>query len=295
MRLRTLVLSAVCALLLALPVLSQGIPTGILSGRVTAQDGSALPGVLVTVTSPALQGTRTATTSESGDYNLPLLPPGEYTVTYELEGFLSPQQSVKISAAQTTRVDAEMAQATVSEEIVVTGTYETISTSATAATTYEKEFVEQLPVERNVRETVLLTPGASASGPGTNARNGNISISGAQSFENLFLVNGVVITENLRGQPFDLFIEDAIEETTTSVSSVSAEYGRFAGGVVNTITKSGGNELHGSFRTAFTNNDWESETPLTTLQTDKTNMRHEATLGGWIWKDKIWYFLAGRD
>ena len=140
MRLRTLVLSALCALLLALPALSQ-IPTGILSGRVTAQDGSALPGVLVTATSPALQGTRTATTSESGEYNLPLLPPGEYQLTYELEGFLSPQQAVKISAQQTTRVDAEMAQATVSEEIVVTGTYETISTSATAATTYEKEFV----------------------------------------------------------------------------------------------------------------------------------------------------------
>ena len=295
MRLRTFVLSAVCALLLALPVLSQGIPTGILSGRVTSQDGSALPGVLVTVTSPALQGTRTATTSENGEYNLPLLPPGDYQVSYELEGFLSPQQTVKISAAQTTRIDMEMAQATVSEEIVVTGTYETISTSATAATTYEKEFVEQLPVERNVRETVLLTPGTSASGPGTNARNGNISIAGSQSYENLFLVNGVVITENLRGQPFDLFIEDAIEETTTSVSSVSAEYGRFAGGVVNTITKSGGNELHGSFRTNLTNQSWESETPLTRQQSDEINERYEATLGGWILKDKIWYFLAGRD
>lgn len=295
MRLRTFVLSALCALLLALPALSQGIPSGVLSGRVTAQDGSPLPGVLVTVTSPALQGARTATTSENGEYNIPLLPPGEYQLTYELEGFLSPQQGVKISAAQTTRVDAEMAQATVSEEIVVTGTYETISTSATAATTYEKEFVEQLPMERNVRETVLLTPGASASGPASNARNGGISIAGSQSYENLFLVNGVVITENLRGQPFDLFIEDAIEETTTSVSSISAEYGRFAGGVVNTITKSGGNEVHGSFRDSLTNQSWESETPLTREQTDELNNRYEATLGGWLWKDKIWYFLAGRD
>ncbi|HWM94799.1 MAG TPA: TonB-dependent receptor [Thermoanaerobaculia bacterium] len=295
MRVRTLVLSAMCALLLALPVLSQGIPTGVLSGKVSAQDGSALPGVLVSVTSPALQGTRTVTTSESGDYNVPLLPPGDYSISYELEGFLSPQQTVKISAQQTTRIDVEMAQASVSEEIVVTGTYETISTSATAATTYEKEFVEQLPMERNIRETVLLTPGASASGPASNARNGGISISGSQSYENLFLVNGVVITENLRGQPFDLFIEDAVEETTTSVSGVSAEYGRFAGGVVNTITKSGGNEIHGTFRDSLTNQDWESATPLTREQTDEINNRYEATLGGWIWKDKVWYFLAGRD
>lgn len=296
MRLRTVVLSATCALLLALPVLSQGIPTGILSGKVTAQDGSALPGVLVSVTSPALQGARTATTSETGDYNIPLLPPGEYQVTYELEGFLSPQQAVKISAAQTTRVNAEMAQATVSEEIVVTGTYETISTSAPAATTYEKEFVEQLPVERNVRETVLLTPGVAASGPGaTTSRNRNISIAGSQSYENLFLVNGVVVTENLRGQPFDLFIEDAIEETTTIVSGVSAEYGRFAGGVVNTITKSGGNELQFTFRDSITNQDWEATTPFGEEHSDKNNNRYEATLGGYIWKDKIWYFLAARD
>ena len=296
MRLRTVVLSAMCALLLALPVLSQGIPTGILSGKVTSQDGSALPGVLVSVTSPALQGARTATTGEAGEYNLPLLPPGEYQVTFELEGFLSPQQGVKISAAQTTRVDAEMAQATVSEEIVVTGTYETISTSAPAATTYEKEFVEQLPVERNVRETVLLTPGVAASGPiaGT-SRNRQISIAGSQSYENLFLVNGVVITENLRGQPFDLFIEDAIEETTTIVSGVSAEYGRFAGGVVNTITKSGGNELQFTLRDTVTNQDWESETPFGEAHTDKNNNRYEATLGGYLWKDKVWYFLAGRD
>ncbi|HEX6862233.1 MAG TPA: carboxypeptidase-like regulatory domain-containing protein, partial [Thermoanaerobaculia bacterium] len=79
MRLRTLVLSALCALLLALPALSQ-IPTGTLSGRVTAEDGSSLPGVLVTVTSPSLQGTRTVTTSENGEYNVPLLPPGDYQV-----------------------------------------------------------------------------------------------------------------------------------------------------------------------------------------------------------------------
>lgn len=294
MRLRTLLLSAVCALLVALPALSQGIPTGSLSGRVTASDGSALPGVLVTVTSPALQGARTSTTGENGDYNIPLLPPGEYSISYDLEGFLSPQQTVKISVAQTTRVDVEMAQATVSEEIVVTGTYETISTAAPSATTYEKEFVEQLPVERNIRETVLLTPGVAASGPGAGRTRG-ISIAGAQSYENLFLVNGVAITENLRGQPFNLFIEDAIEETTTTVSGISAEYGRFAGGVVNTITKSGGNELHGTFRTALTNEDWESATPLTTDQTDQINKRYEATLGGWIWKDRIWYFLAGRD
>lgn len=295
MKSRALVLSLGLALLLtALPMLAQ-IPTGTISGKVVSAEGEALPGVTVTVSSESLQGTRNAVTSESGEYNIPLLPPGEYEVSFELEGFSNPKRTVKISAAQTTRLDADLTSAAVSEEIVVTGSYETISTAPEASTTYEKEFIESLPVERNIRETVLLTPGVSATGPGGNARSRAISIAGSQSYESLFLVNGVVVNENLRGQAFPLFIEDAIEETTTTVSGVSAEYGRFSGGVVNTITKSGGNEMHGSFRTAFTNQKWEEKTPVTVSQRDKINERYEATLGGWLWKDKIWYFLAGRD
>lgn len=299
MRSRALVLCLGLALLLtALPMLAQ-LPTGTITGKVTSAEGEALPGVTVTVSSPALQGTRSTTTSETGEYNIPFLPPGEYQVSFELEGFANPKQSIKISAAQTSQIDAELANTAVSEEIVVTGTYETISTAPEAATTYEKEFIESLPIERDIRNTVLLTPGVAATGPpggGTGARNRGLSIAGSQSYENLFLVNGVVITENLRGQPFELFIEDAIEETTTTVSGVSAEYGRFAGGVVNTITKSGGNEMHGSFRTALTNQSWEEKTPVTTAELkDEINERYEATLGGWLWKDRLWYFLAGRD
>ncbi|HEX2643371.1 MAG TPA: TonB-dependent receptor [Thermoanaerobaculia bacterium] len=293
MRVRNFVLSLAAAVLVTAPVLAQGIPTGTLAGRVTSA-GEALPGVTVTVTSPALQGSRTTTTSSIGDYNVPLLPPGDYKVTFELEGFQRVEKTVKLSAAQNSRADADLNVATVSEEIVVTGTYDTISTQSEASTTFEKEFVESLPMERNIRETVLLTPGVAAGGPGGGRARG-ITISGAQSYENLFLVNGVVVNENLRGQPFNLFIEDAIQETTVSTSGVSAEFGRFSGGVVNTITKSGGNELSGSFRTNFTNNSWEAETPLTVSQLDTVNKRYEATLGGWVIKDRLWYFLAGRD
>ena len=80
---------------------------------------------------------------------------------------------------------------------------------------------------RDIRDTVLLAPGVT-----DGAVNDQITISGAMSFDNLFLVNGVVVNENLRGQPHDLFIEDAIQETTVLTGGVSAEYGRFTGGVV---------------------------------------------------------------
>jgi hypothetical protein len=124
---------------------------------------------------------------------------------------------------------------------------------------------------------------------------GNITISGAPTYENLFLINGVVLNENIRGQAFDLFIEEAVQETTTATAGVSAEYGRFSGGVVNVLTKSGGNDFSGSFRATLNNQKWEQKTPLTTTQTDDVVPTYEATLGGPVLHDRLWFFLAGRD
>jgi len=295
MRVRILALGAVCALLAGLPLFAQGIPTGTISGHVTSAEGEAMPGVTVTATSPSLQGTRSVTTNNNGDYTIPSLPPGEYQVSFQLEGFQEAQRSLKVSAAQQTKLDSDLQISGVSEQIVVTGTYETISTTPQASTTFERKFVANLPVERDMRNTVLLTPGVSDVGPGGNARLRAITISGAQTYENLFLVNGVVVNENLRGQELPLFIEDAIEETTTSTAGISAEYGRFAGGVVNVLTKSGGNELSGSVRTVLTNDKWSEKTPITTSQADTLNKRYEATLGGFVLRDKLWYFLSGRN
>jgi len=272
----------------ALPALAQ-IPTGTVGGRVT--DGAiALPGVTVTVTSPNLQGARTAVTGVAGDYIFRFLPPGEYKVRFELSGFQTVEASIKVSAAQNTQLDAEMPQARLAEEITVTGSYETIATSGTASTTFEASLVENLPMGRDLNSFVALSPGVTEQGP-----NSGITISGGFSYENLFMVNGVVLNENIRGQALPLFIEDAIEETTTSTSGISAEYGRFGGGVVNAVTKSGGNQFSGSFRTNFENPRWTSKTPLTVARADELSKIYEATLGGFALKDRLWFFLAGRS
>lgn len=280
--------AALLALLLGLvaqPLLAQ-MPTGTLSGRVT--DGrEALPGVTVSVTSPSLQGVRTAVTSIDGDYVFKFLPPGEYRVKFELSGFQTQETSVKISAAVSSKIDAVMPMAQVAEEVTVTGSYETISTTAQASTTYEKSLMDKLPLGRDLNNYVSMAPGVAA---GVNG----FQISGAQSYENLYMVNGVVVNENVRGQSTPLYIEDAIQETTTSTASVSAEYGRFAGGVINTITKSGGNEVSGSLRLSLDNEKWTSKTKLTVARGDTTNKAWEATLGGFFVKDRLWYFGAGR-
>ena len=283
------------ALLVALPAFSQA-NTGKVSGRVTI-DGDAAPGVTVTATSPNLQGSRTTMSSVNGDYVLGQLPAGTYELVFELSGTNTIRQTVKVSVQQTTRIDTALTLSEVVEEIIVTGETGTISGEISSQTTYEKETIEKLAISRSIEQATLLAPGVHATGPANNSEEGfAISISGSQSYENLFTVNGVTVNENFRGQPREFIIEDAVQETTISTSGISAEYGRFAGGVVNVITKSGGNELSGSFRVNYDKEAWEGRTPLSPAEQDNTtNETFEATLGGRILKDHLWFFAAGRD
>ena len=280
------------AALLVAPQLRAQNPTGTLTGTVTDNSGSALPGATVTATSPKLQGQRSTQTGGNGGYKLAFLPPGVYSVTYELEGFKTAVKEVKISAAQTSIADVAMEIGVVSEEIVVVGQQGNISETSTGASTVTGSEIDKLAINRDIAGAVNLAPGVSDTGFGSSA---SPSIAGAATFENLWLVNGVVINENVRSDVLPLFIEDAIQETTTTVSGVTAEYGRFTGGVVNAITKSGGNQWEGSFRTSYSNQDWEASTPLTTTKTDKINEIYEGTLGGFLWNDHLWVFAAGRN
>jgi outer membrane receptor protein involved in Fe transport len=284
--------AAVLVLGLSGLVLAQGNPTGGLSGKVTDPDGLPLPGVTVTASSPALQGVRTAVSSENGDYIIPFLPPGQYEVSYELAGFqTSKREGQQVVIGETVRLDVKLSLAGVSETVEVTGTASTeIAPNLTVASTYKAQTLELLPMGRTLNAAVLLAPGVQDNGPG-----GNIMVSGAMSYENLFLINGVVVNENLRGQARDVFIEDAIQETKVSTGSISAEYGRFQGGVVNMITKSGGNRFSGSFRTSFVNDAWAALTPYPGDENiDQIVPTYEMTAGGPIFRDRLWFFGAGR-
>jgi hypothetical protein len=272
-------------------VAGQGNPTGTISGHVTDPEGLAVPGVLITAASRVLQGVRTATTSANGDYIIPFLPAGDYEVTFELQGFQTVKRTnVGIKMAETLPLNVTLVLAAVAESVTVTGQATDIIPTATIATNFKKESLEQLPVGRALNDAVLLAPAVAGNGPG-----GNIMMSGGLSFESQYLVNGVVVNENLRGQALNLFIEDAVQETKVSTGAISAEYGRFGGGVVNMITKSGGNSFSGSFRTTFMNDAWRSLTPFPTDQTvDKITPTYEGTLGGPLKRDRIWFFGAGR-
>ena len=275
-------------LLAGLPLLGQ--TTAALTGHVTS-GGSDLPGVTVTISSPNMQGTRTAITNVNGDYNFGALPPGEYTVRFELESMQPVTKTTRIGVSQTGRADADLSVSALTEAITVTASAPAVLETTEVQTNIQADLVEDLPLARTLIGTTTLAPGVNSNGPNVGA----ITISGALAADNLFLVNGAVVNENLRGQPHNLFIEDAIQETTVQTAGISAEFGRFTGGVVNAITKSGGNEFSGSFRDSLQNNDWTSKGNLQTFDNaDQINETYEATLGGRIIRDRLWFFTAGR-
>ncbi|MEW6338269.1 MAG: TonB-dependent receptor, partial [Acidobacteriota bacterium] len=271
-------------------VTAQSVPTATLTGKVTS-DGFAIPGVKVTVTSPNLQGTRTVVTTGAGDYIIPFLNPGEYTATFELEGMQKVSETLPLTAARTHVLNVELKPAGVADAITVTAEPPVAAAvqATQVSTNFQQDLIDALPTGRTITAVALLAPGVNNNGPGNNT-----IISGAMSYDSLYLVNGAIVNENLRGQPHGLFIEDAIQETTVMTGAVSAEYGHFTGGVVNTITKSGGNEFKGTFRTSLTNESWVDKTPFTVDQEDTINPVYELTFGGPFWRDRLWFFGAGR-
>jgi outer membrane receptor for ferrienterochelin and colicin len=265
--------------------------TGTIAGRVSDSQDRVVPGVTVLVESPSLQGVRNAVTSETGDYVIPLLPSGQYIVTFELSGFERQQRQVTLAPTQVLPVDAKLGLArVVVDDVTVTGSANLLLQTAQVAANFRQDLLNTLPTTRDINAALLMAPSVHATGP-----NGFYSIAGGMSFENLFLVNGVTVSENLRGQAHDLYIEDAVQETTIATAGISAEYGRFGGGVVNVITKSGGNAFSGSLRETVNNDKWRALTPFAgDSKLNKLLPTYEYTFGGPAMKDRLWFFTAGR-
>jgi len=286
---------------------AQGTQTGTLSGVVRSADGAALPGVAVTLKSPALQGERTAVTDTAGAYIFRGLPPGQgasaYTATFALTGFGTVTKKVDVLLGQPAPLDTTMSVANVQESVDVTGEAPSILATTQVGANLRAETVDKLGTARTIQGIATLAPGLTDGNHTPNA--GQLSISGAFAYDNSFLLNGVDIADNLFGSPHNLFVEDALEEVQVLTNGVSAEYGRFSGGVINAVTKRGGNKFAGSFRTDFTNPEWQDETLFEKDQlaravsgakphVDKLSKFYQATLGGPIVKDRLWFFVAGR-
>ena len=278
--------------------------TGTLFGTITDSDGSALPGVTVTITSPALQGSRTTTTSASGEYNFPLLPPGEYRVEYTLASFETVVRTgVVVNLDQKTKVNVTLALARVAESVEVTG--ETVVIDPTQTNTQVNLKADHLKyaaiglANRSYQNVILEAPGVSTQTGGA----GNPSVFGSNLGENSFLIDGLNTTDPVTHTFTSNFTYDSIQEIAVQTSGFEAEYGIAIGGIINVITKSGGNEFHGTLDARYRSQDLTEQgsrkrdyPPGTNvLRYDKdTQDFHQlspaATLGGPLLRDRVWFF-----
>lgn len=293
-----LALGVIVFLLAASVAYGQGRQTGAVRGTVVDAQGLVLPGVTVTVTSPALQGVRTAVSDVNGNYRIGALPPGNYAVVFEIPGFAFVEEAATVPLGGEIGVNSVMAPEGVTETIQVVAVVPTpIETTETSSNTTADE-VNALPVGRTPFAIAELQPGLTDNTPNA----GQVTINGSFAYDNIFLIDGVDVNDNLFGTANNLYIEDAIQETQVLTSGISAEYGRFSGGVINVITRSGGNDFSGSYRLNMYKPSWTSITPFERDEGDGepregdlgNNLIHEGTFGGPIVRDNLWFFYSGR-
>lgn len=287
--------TAVAIIAGAVPAMAQGTQTASLAGQAVDKTGKKLEGVRVVLASPNMQGQRTILTDGEGRFISRLLPPGTYTITLAKEGFESVTLTQRIGLEQTSSPKVTMSP-------VGNAVVEVIATSAGAdktefksAINYTKDSIDSLPVRTSSSlEIAYLSPGVAKS---ANAAQGEIEIRGSQGSGNLIMVDGQNVMDNLYGGQRIGTIFDAVEETQVLTGAIPAEYGYIEGGVINQITKSGGNSFSGSIRYDLENPQWNAVAPKQSRTNIPNNLTEgrSVTLGGPIFQDKLWFFFGYYD
>ena len=244
-------------LLLACRLYAQ-IDTGTIVGTAKDQSGGAIAGAKVSVTNEATNAVQTTTTNPQGAYTVPLLPPGQYGLKVTREGFEQYSRSgITLQVNQTAQVNAALALGSTKQSVNVVAAAPLLDTeTASLGQVVSRTTIANLPLNgRQVFRLVTLTPGI-LSTPATGGQfrdisvnttfDSNFSINGGRAGNNEVLIDGVPSTAGYFGQITTIPLVEATQEFKVQSSDLPAQYGRFAGGVVNVITKSGGNQLHGS-------------------------------------------------
>jgi hypothetical protein len=248
------VLGVVVCLLLATPGFAQTM--GTITGEVKDSSGGVIPGATVTAQNVGTNAVRTQTSNEVGAFSFPALPPGDYVVKAELQGFNAAQNKVELHVEQVLRLNLTLETGAISEDIQVVGFSPLISTeNATIGTIIENRRIVELPLNgRNFLSLIALSPNVSAgfAGPGQagdrqggSRANQQISISGQRREFNYYTLDGVDNTDVNFNTYIFLPSVDALEEFKVQTGIYSAEFGR-AAGQVNVVTKSGSNAFHGT-------------------------------------------------
>jgi hypothetical protein len=294
----------VFALLVFLSQLSgrtaSGQTTGSISGRVVDSLGAPAPGVTVEATSQSLQGARNTETAADGVYRFPGVPPGSYQIRATLSGFRAVKKSATVLLDATATVDFTL-QLSTEEQVLVSGEVSRIdSTSTTGGTDYSSDVITRLPAARNYADIVRSNPGVSTDRGDTEGRSLALTIYGATSAENQWIIDGVNTTNVFKGVQGKAINNEFVQEVEVKTGGYQAEYGRALGGVINVITKSGGNDFHGDAFVYYDSTGTEAEKAFRPGDSGIAQMRvvagnrfdYGADLGGFLLKDRLWFFGA---
>jgi hypothetical protein len=307
---------AALLLLLVLPSFAQqnSAVRGSLSGVVLDASGAIVPNASVDITGP--QGSYSAKTDGYGRFLVGSLVPGEYKVKVEAPGFKSfVSDKNLVTAGSTSSLDVHLQVGAATETVQVEAGAVQINTESTALTTpLTDQLYESLPLARNVSGIFALAPGVVSGGGTDNGSGINPSIGGASGLENLYLVDGVNVTDQAFGGfgtynriegPLGTGVNLAfIKEVDIKTTAFEPQYGKAAGGIVEIVTKSGSNHLHGAIATyagpgawyASRNQTCELGYTTTAPACHYASPQYDASgeLGGYIpgFKNKMFFFGA---
>lgn len=295
---------AIVTLLTAGSASAQG--TSVLSGTIVdAATKKPLADVVVTVTSPALQGEQTVVTDSSGSYRIPNLPQGDYSLRLDRDAFRPyARGGITLRGSSTIRVNAELLPESVqlkAEEVVVVGKAPTVDiASSSTGLALNKDFTNRISLNapggkgaagHSFESLAAVAPGAAADTYG-------VGINGTTSPENAFKIDGVSVNDGAFGILATPLSTEFIKELNVITGGYMPEYGRAMGGIFDVTTNSGSNEFHGSVW--FNLSPGAFEGPREQIKSDKSvittttrlgNLRDfGAQVGGPLIKDKLWFF-----
>ena len=308
------------AVLCLLPAVAraQGASTATLAGLVRDASGAVLPGATVEATSPArIERVRSTISDDRGEYRLPELRPGTYTLTFTLPGFATlKRDGLELRTNFTARVDAELTVSQLEETITVIGGAPLVDTQgATQQRTVSRELLDTVPTAKSVLgiaaliPAVVEPPNAQDVGGSKGERSVRISVHGGKTYDSRLLQDGMrynALTPgigSLEGTGRGYYVNPlAVQEVVVDLGTMgSAEYS-LGGAQVNSIPKDGGNRFSGSLFLAGTGRSLQSnnlddglrDQGLTTVNSVKQVYDVNGAVGGPVVTDRLWFFAAAR-
>ena len=282
--LRTLVL--LCLAAPVAPAIAQ--QTGSIIGKVADTGGGVLPGVTVEARSDVLPGPRVATTETNGDYRLPALPPGMYTVTFTLSGMQTVTRQAQVQLAQDTTVDAAMGVAGVAETVVVTATTSFIDRESSAIkSTVTNEQIMALPVGQEYRDLVKLIPAVQLTQDQTRGPS-----AGGSGQDNVYQFDGVNVTLPLFGTlSAEPASHDIAEVTVIKGGARAIDFDRSGGFSIDSVSRSGTSRYSGELSYQLQNNGMAAALKsgqVSRFEQDRSWI--DANGGGPILRDRLYFY-----